>query len=166
MPRTLVIGYGNLEREDDGVAFHVVNRLRTRLDQPRLVEDEEGIETLDQTTAVFVPQLVPELAVDVAGYENIVLVDAHATEECRPVVCVALHPEFQAPAFSHLLQPGMFVWWVQVVSGRNHAAFLVSVRGHSFEHRRSLSPDTAALIDPAVDKIWELMGASFDAPEM
>ena len=80
MPRTLVIGYGNLERGDDGAALQVVNRLRHLLGRPPLAEDDGGLGELGQDTAVFVPQLVPELAVDAAAYESIVLVDAHVTE--------------------------------------------------------------------------------------
>jgi hydrogenase maturation protease len=158
MPQTLVIGYGNPERGDDGAALHVVNRLRARMGRPPLAEDEDGLEDLGRNTAVFVPQLVPELAVDAAAYENIVLVDAHVPQEHRLVVCLSLQPEFQTPAFSHLLSPAMFVWLMQAVSGRRHAAFLVSLRGHSFEPQRSLSPSTAALVDPAAEKILELLG--------
>jgi molybdopterin-guanine dinucleotide biosynthesis protein A len=45
-PRTLIIGYGNLERADDGVAYHAVNALRQRLGQKALSEDETGLQGL------------------------------------------------------------------------------------------------------------------------
>jgi len=159
MPRTLIIGYGNPERGDDGAALHVVNRLRYLLGRPPLAEDDGGLGDLGQDTAVFLPQLVPELAVDAAAYESIVLVDAHVTEEHRPVIYMRLEPEYQSAPFSHLLSPAMFLWLVQAVSGRNPAAFLVSLRGHCFEHERGLSPATAALVDPAAEKVMELLHA-------
>jgi hydrogenase maturation protease len=159
MPRTLVIGFGNPERGDDGAALHVVNRLRSQLGWPPLAEEDGGLADLGQDTAVFVPQLVPELAVDAAGYESIVLVDAHVTEEQRPVVDMRLQPEYQPAVFSHLLSPAMFLWLVQAVSGRTHAAFLVSLRGHCFEYHRGLSSATAALVDPAAEKVLELLRA-------
>jgi hydrogenase maturation protease len=160
MPHTLVIGYGNPERGDDGAALHVVNRLRARLGQPPLVADDGGLGDLGRNTAVFVPQLVPELAGDAAAYESIVLVDAHATEDHRPVVYLPLQPEYQLPVLSHHLSPAMFVWLVQAAKGRNRAAFLVSIRGHCFELQRGLSPATAALVEPAAAKVIELLQAS------
>jgi hydrogenase maturation protease len=159
MPQTLVIGYGNPERGDDGAALHVVNRLRARLGQPPLAEDDGGLGDLGRDTAVFVPQLVPELAVDAAAYACIVLVDAHVTEEHRPVVYLRLQPEYQPPVLSHQLSPAMFAWLVQAAQGRNRAAFLVSLRGHCFEPQRGLSPATAALVGPAAEKVIQLLHA-------
>jgi hydrogenase maturation protease len=159
MPHILIIGYGNPDRGDDGAALHVVNRLRLRFGQPPLAEEDGGLVDLGRDTAVFVPQLVPELAVNAAAYESIVMVDAHVTEELRPVVHLRLQPEYRPPTLSHQLPPAMFVWLVQAACGRNRAAFLVSLRGHSFEPQRGLSPATAALVDPAAEKIMELLHA-------
>ncbi len=157
MPQTLVIGYGNPDRGDDGAALHVVNRLRARLGQSSLSEEDGGLSDLGRDTAVFVPQLVPELAVDAAAYESIVLVDAHVTAELRPVIYLRLQPEYRLPVLSHQLSPAMFAWLVQAANGRNRAAFLVSLRGHCFELQRGLSPETAALVDPAAKKVVELL---------
>lgn len=159
MPETLVIGYGNLARGDDGAAFHVVNRLRARQGRAPLTLDDGGLRDLGDDTAVFVPQLLPELAVDAAAYARIVLVDAHVTAEHRPVVALRLLPEYRLPASSHDWSPAMFAWLVQAVPGRNRAAFLVSVRGHCFEPHCGLSPATAALIDPAAAKVMQLLHA-------
>ena len=87
------------------------------------------------------------------------MVDAHVTEEQRPVVYLRLQPEYQLPALNHHLSPEMFFWLVQAAAGRNRAAFLVSLRGHCFELQRGLSPATAALVDPAAEKVLELLHA-------
>jgi hydrogenase maturation protease len=157
MQRTLVIGYGNLDRGDDGAAFHVVNRLRERLGHRPLPEDDSGLETLEAETAVFVPQLTPELAVDAAPYQRLVLVDAHVTAEVRPVVYLRLQPEYRLPVVSHVLSPAMFLWLVQAVSGRACTAFLVSLRGHCFALQRGLSPETSVWVNPAVDRVLKLI---------
>jgi hydrogenase maturation protease len=156
MPQTLIIGYGNPDRGDDGAALHVVNRLRAHLGQPPITEDDGGLADLGRDTAIFVPQLVPELAVDAAAYDYIIMVDAHATQEPRPVVYVRLQPEYQVPALNHHLSPAMFFWLVQAGSERSRVAFLVSLRGHCFEQRRGLSAATAALVDLAAEKVLEL----------
>lgn len=156
MSRTLIIGYGNLDRGDDGAAFHVVNRVRERFGRRPLPEDDSGLEELEAETAVFVPQLTPELAVDAAPYHRLVLVDAHVTAEVRPVICLRLQPDYQPPVVSHALSPAMFLWLVQAVSGRTCSAFLVSLRGHCFELGRGLSPETTAWVDPAADRVLKL----------
>lgn len=157
MSQTLVIGYGNLDRGDDGAAFHVINRLRERLGQRPLPEDESGLETLEPETAVFVPQLTPELAEDAAPCHRLVLVDAHVTAEVRPVVYLRLQPEYRPPGLSHVLSPAMFLWLVQAVSGRTCTAFLVSLRGHCFALQRGLSPETSAWVGPAADRVLKLI---------
>lgn len=157
MSQTLVIGYGNLDRGDDGAAFHVINRLRERLGQGPLPEDESGLETLEPEKAVFVPQLTPELAADAAPCHRLVLVDAHVTAEVRPVVYLRLQPEYRPPGLSHVLSPAMFLWLVQAVSGRACTAFLVSLRGHCFALQRGLSPETSAWVGPAADRVLKLI---------
>jgi hypothetical protein len=73
MPQTLVIGFGNLDRGDDGVAFEVVNLLRRQLGLKPLDAEETGLNDRgEDTDAVFVRQLVPELALDVGGCERLV----------------------------------------------------------------------------------------------
>jgi hydrogenase maturation protease len=155
--QTMVMGYGNLDRGDDGAALHVVNRLRGRRGQPPLAEGEDGLADPGPDAAVFVPQLLPELALEAADYACIVLVDAHVPAERRPVIYRRLQPEYRPPAVGHFMPPAMFLWLLQAVSPQVRSAFLVSVRGHCFELRRGLSPATAALIDPAVAGILKLI---------
>jgi hydrogenase maturation protease len=157
MPQTLIIGYGNPDRGDDGAALHVVNRLRAYLRQPPLTADDGGLADLGRKTAIFVPLLVPELAFDAAAYERIVIVDAHVTEEQRPVVYHRLQPEYQLPTLSHQMSPAMFAWLVDAAHGKNRAAYIVSLRGYCFKPQRGLSPATAALVDPAAEKVMELL---------
>lgn len=160
MSQSLIIGYGNLDRGDDGAAFHVVNRLRQHLGQRPLAEDDSGLERLAAEIAVFVPQLTPELALDAAPYHRLVLVDAHVTAEVRPLIYLRLQPRFQPPAVSHVLSPAMFLWLVQSVSRQDRSAFLVSLRGHCFDLGRGLSAETSALVAPAASRVLELIRAA------
>ncbi len=157
MQRSLVIGYGNVDRGDDGAAFHVVNRLREHLGQRPLTEDDSGLESLADEIAVFVPQLTPEMALDAAPCHRLVLVDAHVTAEVRPLIYLRLQPKYQPPAVSHVLSPAMFLWLVQSVSGQDRSAFLVSLRGHCFDLQRGLSPATSALVAPAAERVLKLI---------
>lgn len=150
MARALVIGYGNLERGDDGAAFHVVNRLRPALGQPPLTPEDDGLDRLGAPVdAVFVRQLVPELALDAAPYARVVLVDAHVPEDPRPVVVERVEAAYRRPPVSHHLTPSMFAWLVATASAGRPEVFVVSVRARCFDHRRGLSPDTEFWIEVA-----------------
>ncbi len=166
MPHTLVIGFGNLDRGDDGVAFDVVNLLRRQLGVKPLDADETGLDDRGgETGAVFVRQLVPELAIDVGDCERLVFVDAHVAAEPRAIVCVAVQPEARlSSTLSHALPVEGFLWLVQVVAGRAPESFLVSLRGQCFEPGRGLSPAAAGLVEPAAAMVWRLTGASIEPP--
>jgi hydrogenase maturation protease len=166
MPQTLVIGFGNLDRGDDGVAFDVVNRLRRQLGLRPLEADETGLDDRSgDTGAVFVRQLVPELALDVGGCKRLVFVDAHVAAEPRAIVCVAVRPEARLSSpLSHTLPVEGFLWLVQAAAGRAPESFLVSLRGHCFEPGRGLSPAAAALVEQAAATVWRLTGTKLAPP--
>jgi Ni,Fe-hydrogenase maturation factor len=75
---TLVIGFGNVYRRDDGVALAVLNGIRDRIGRSPLEIDDDGFDELGhEMDTVLLHQLVPELAEMVAPYDLIVFVDAH-----------------------------------------------------------------------------------------
>jgi hydrogenase maturation protease len=159
MARTLVIGFGNLDRGDDGAAFHVVNGLRQVLGIRPLEKDETGMATLGrEMDTVFVRQLLPEHAVESSYYDRLVLVDAHVEAEKRDIVCTRLDPEQRPAAIGHILAPSIFLWLTRQLSGKPIEAYTVSVRGRSFEMAGGLSATTAALITDATDTLKDLLG--------
>ena len=46
LSRTLIIGFGNVYRRDDGVAFVVLNAVRERLGRPLLDTEDDGFDDL------------------------------------------------------------------------------------------------------------------------
>ena len=159
MTRTLVIGFGNLDRADDGAAFHIVNRLRESLGMHPLEEGDTGLGSLgEETDAVFVPQLLPEHAFEASGYDRLVLVDAHVSAELRDIVCARVDPEQKPPALGHIMPPPTFLWLARNLSGKPIEAYAVSVRGCSFEMAASLSETTAALLPDATETVRGLLG--------
>jgi len=158
MPRTIIIGYGNVDRADDGVAFHIVRGLRRALGQPELTEDHEGDEILGQEPdSIFVPQLVPELMDIVSAYERIIFVDAHTGPGDEPIRCERLRPTTDAQLFSHHLTPGTFLAFLEILYHRTPESFLVSVRAEKFDFSALLSPRTAAFIEPACALVLQLL---------
>ena len=152
--RTLIIGYGNLERADDGVAYHVVNALRQRLGRKALSEDETGLEELGgQTDTILLPQLVPELIHTLAHYQQVIFVDAHVHEGVPDLYCTPLSSGHTASSFSHHLTPALLMALLNRILHLEPMGHIVSIRAHDLGFHRRLSDDTARMVQPAVEQI-------------
>ncbi|MDD5170196.1 MAG: hydrogenase maturation protease, partial [Syntrophales bacterium] len=159
MKRTLVIGYGNFDRADDGVAYGVINSLRRRLGLNELPEEETGLDDLGRRVdSVFLTQLTPELMDLLAGYDRIVFVDAHINSDPRPLQCSPVVPEAASLTFTHHITPALLLALMQALLNREPAGYLVSIRGYDFDFHRGLSPQTESQVSPAVDSILKLVG--------
>jgi hydrogenase maturation protease len=158
MPRTLIIGFGNIDRADDGVAFFVVNALRRRLGQKPLNEDETGLEGLGaEVDSVFLSQLTPELMEILADYQQVIFVDAHVYENLDALHCVPISPEHTASTFTHHLTPSALLALLKALYHLEPSGHLVSIRGYDFDFHRDLSVETEDLVGPAVEYILRLL---------
>ena len=154
--RTLVIGYGNLERADDGVAYHVVNALRQRLGQEALSEDETGLDGLGgQMDSVWLTQLVPELIHTLSAYQQVIFVDAHVHESAPELYCTPVSPQSAASSFSHYLTPAQLLALLKTILHVELAGYVVSIRAHDFGFGRHLSDAAASMVQPAVEHILQ-----------
>jgi hydrogenase maturation protease len=161
MSRTLVIGFGNIDRADDGVAYHVVNHLRGRLGKDLLPEDETGLELLSGgVDSVFLVQLAPDLMDVMSPYDTVVFVDAHVYENAPNLYCVPVIPGFTPATFTHHITPAMMLVLLKSIRNREPAGYVVSIRGYDFDFHRRLSAGTEDLIENAVDHILELHRAN------
>ena len=57
---TLFFGFGNKDRQDDGVAWHVLNGLSVALGNPATAEIAEDFAQTSEPALVFQLQLMPE----------------------------------------------------------------------------------------------------------
>ncbi len=159
--RTLVIGYGNPSRQDDGVGLAVVNGLRSRAGRRLLEEGEDGFDDLGHALdTLFLQQLSPELAETLVEYDHVVLVDAHFGLYPELVHRVALDPHIEAAIVSHHFKPGTLLALARQLYGRAPTAELVSVRGFAFDFTSELSPETAEGVARVVESLWSGFGAS------
>ena len=163
MSRTLVIGFGNVDRADDGVAYHVINDLRRRLGQEMLREDETGLERLGtQIDSIFLIQLAPELMDVMSLYDKVIFVDALVYEKVENLHCVPVFPEYTSATFTHHMTPAMLLALLKSIRNREPAGYIVSIRGYDFDFHRNLSAGTKALIEKAVDHIVKLHRSDTD----
>jgi hydrogenase maturation protease len=162
MPRTLVIGYGNLDRQDDGVAYYVINALRRRLGQDALSEDETGLDTLGaQADSIFVIQLGTELLEVAAEYNRVIFVDAHVRTDVDALHWEPVRPEYATATFTHHMTPALFLALLQSLYHREPQGYLVSIQGRSFDFDRNLTPATEVWVQPAVDQLLQLLAESY-----
>ncbi|MCD4738426.1 MAG: hydrogenase maturation protease [Anaerolineae bacterium] len=158
MKRTLVAGFGNTFRRDDGVARIVINALRAQLDRPPLGPLDDGFDDLGhEIDMVVLHQMVPELAETVADYDQVIFVDAHVE-----TIPASLHEEriavaYRTPFVAHQFHPSTVLALAQQTYGHAPQAVLLSLLGHDFDFGEELSAETAALVSPARDRILELI---------
>ena len=158
MKRTLILGYGNFDRQDDGVAWHVLASVARRLGCAVPISPEEEFPLNGATPDfLFELQLTPELAETIAQYDRVCFIDAHTGAVPHDVNVEALHAEFQASPLTHHLTPQSLLTFAQTLYEARPEAILVSVCGHQFGFERELSPLTAQLAEEAAAKIVEWM---------
>src|SRR5512139_1095268 len=156
MVRTLIIGYGNFDRQDDGVAWHVLAEVASRLGcAVPLSPEEEFPPNGGRPDFIFELQLTPELAETIAQYKRVCFVDAHTGAVPHDVNVSAIAAEFQASPLTHHLTPQSLLTFAQTLYDVRPEAILVSVRGYQFGFERELSPLTAQLAEEAAEKIVE-----------
>jgi hydrogenase maturation protease len=155
MSKVLIIGYGNPDREDDGVAWHVLQGMAHRLGREVRAEAEGAATSPGEEgpTLLFLPQLTPELAEEIAHYDRVCFVDAHTGAYEEDIRLQDIQPAFQASPFTHHLRPETCLLLAATLYGRAPQAAVLSVRGYRFGFSPSLSPRTAALAEEAIERL-------------
>jgi hydrogenase maturation protease len=139
----LVIACGNPLRQDDGVGWHVAERLRAA-DPPGL-----GVLTCHQLT--------PELAEPIAHADRVVFVDASTRGPAGRVESRRVAAGFDpAGALSHALTPAGLLGLAAELYGRTGPAWCVTVAGQVFGHGADLSPAVEASVEIAARRILRL----------
>jgi len=155
--RTLVAGFGNIYRRDDGASGAVINALRRHLGRPELTPEEDGFDDRGHAVdTVLLHQLVPELATDIADYELVVFVDAHVGSIQEKLREEQLDVCYKPATVSHQLHPCTVLALAQEMHGQAPEGVLLSLRGYDFDFGEGLSPQTAAIVPLAVDRILAL----------
>ncbi|MGA3029669.1 MAG: hydrogenase maturation protease [Candidatus Limnocylindrales bacterium] len=138
---TLIVGYGNALRGDDGMGWHAVQRLS---------EDRR----LSGAQVLWRHQLTPELADDLSRASLAVLIDIDVELEAGAVSVRRLD---SAPdtgsAWSHHIEPASLVSLAHELYGATPAVFVVSVGAGSLEVGDRLSPAVERALPEVVDAV-------------
>lgn len=131
--QTLIVGYGNTWMGDDGAGPAVVDRL-ARMDG---IEAQQSAGRLRLLTFL---QLLPELAIDFAAIERVVLIDAAIDRSPGVVSLRRVLPTSSAPSLGHRWSPGALASLALSMQGRCARIGVYTIGGESFEPGRTLSP--------------------------
>jgi len=148
MNKNLLVGYGNLDRGDDGIAWHILCYF-ARMNHCKLNRDEYevGIFSIsNQLDGWFNLQLIPEIAENLANYEKVVFIDAHTIEIKELIHIEVVKPIFQYSPLTHHITPSTCLSLCKELYGKIPQAILISVRGYQFDFSHSLSPQSKRLI--------------------
>ena len=151
---TLFIGYGNPDRQDDGVAWHVLAGIANQLGIKTSSLWEEPLPSTPEADFIFQLQLTPELAQDLTAYDRVCFVDAHTGKIQTNVQMVHIVPEYQTSPFTHHLTPEMLLSMCESLFNHTPEAILISVRGYEFGFETELSPFTSSLVNEAVERAF------------
>jgi hydrogenase maturation protease len=151
--RTLLIGYGNPDREDDGVAWHILRALVIKMGLPAPASYEDEFPQNAQVDFAFYLQLTPEMAEEISAYEHVCFLDAHTGAIPEPVRLIDVESDFQRSPFTHHLTPQSLISMCETLYQKKPKAALLSVCGYRFLFTRELSAETSALVSEAVSLI-------------
>ncbi|MBN2258589.1 MAG: hypothetical protein JW704_12365 [Anaerolineaceae bacterium] len=154
MQKTLILGYGNPDRQDDGVAWTILRDVASQLgiNQPSLLDPM--VNSPDENLTLMVSlQLLPEMAELISKYERICFVDAHTGRVPDDLSIEALGCEFQKSPFTHHLTPQTCISLSKTLYQKTPQAQLVSVRGYEFGFSNELSTRSRMLAHQAVERI-------------
>jgi hydrogenase maturation protease len=142
----LVIGYGNPQRGDDGVAWKVLDALRAA--QPR--PDAPPLRLRR------VHQLTPELAEVASRARAVIFVDARADAAPGTVTCEPVEAGAGSATLTHALSPQTVLLYAERLFGHVPRAAVVTVGGSSFDHGSELSPEALLAVPKAAQRVRSL----------
>jgi hydrogenase maturation protease len=142
---TLIVGYGNALRSDDGLGWHAATLLA---DDPRLA----GAQVQWQH------QLTPELAADIGKASLVVLIDVNVEDEPGAISVRRLDatPGTES-AWSHHVEPAALLALAHELWNASPPAYVVSVGAASLDVGDRLTPAVEAALPAVVEAVLAIV---------
>ena len=141
--RTLVIGYGNDLRSDDGAG--------------RAVADRIAALNLPGVSVRSVIQLTPELALEIAEHDTVVFVDANVEVAATTSTTVVAGPS-DSTAMSHYTTPESLLGMTATIGDVPSTAIAISIPVADIGLGMELTPITAAGVEEAISMVTAVVG--------
>jgi hydrogenase maturation protease len=149
-PRTLVIGYGNTLRGDDGIGPWVAKAIADNCWQ--------GV------VALAVQQLTPELVEHLAQAHTVVFIDACVDARSRTVELAPLVAGDNPALHTHVADPQRLLCLAHTLYANAPVAWMVRVAGADFGLRETLSPQGQACAAEALRLMERLLQSIISGP--
>jgi hydrogenase maturation protease len=150
----LILGFGNPDRQDDGVAWHVLRELMFSYGLPKPETlDIDDFQSVKGVHFLFQLQLLPEIADDLNKYDRAVFIDAHTGAVPLNVNVTEVKPEFQNSPLTHHLTTNSLLAIAKKIHNTHPNSILISIRGYEFTFSQELSSQTQELVGIAVNTI-------------
>ncbi len=146
MAKSLVIGYGNSLRSDDGIGIRVAEMV--------------GDWQLAEVRSLCVHQLTPELAADVAEVDLVIFVDAGSTIELNTIELRHLKPLNISEFRSHFSDPTTILSLAHSLYDKCPQAWWLIVPGVNFQLGDRLSAVAETGVSQALFQIRRLIANS------
>ena len=140
--RSLVIGYGNDLRSDDGAGRAAADRI-----------DALGLPGVSVRSAI---QLTPELALEIAGVDTVVFIDA-SVEVTRTTATPVKAEEADPSAMSHYATPGTLLTMTAAVGAVPGTAVAISIPVTDIGLGMELTPITELGVERAVSMAKDII---------
>ena len=145
MADKLIIGYGNPTRSDDGIGWHAVDALQLRLN--------------DKADFITDHQLLPEMALDLEGYQRVVFIDAAVGEQPGEICFMPLKiDQPTSKTFTHHVHPQDLLALANLHFNSHPEACLITVTGEYFQFSEELSKVVREAIPEVVELTMEFFG--------
>ncbi|HUN66144.1 MAG TPA: hydrogenase maturation protease [Bacteroidota bacterium] len=144
MNDTLIIGFGNTLRGDDGAGVIAAGRIG---------KANPAVDCL------LLQELYPETADAIAGRRRVVFIDAAVGIDAFSIEPVAAVPGPARPS-SHSLTPAGLLRLSEDLSGQSTEAILARIPAFRFDFGEGLSSGAGAAVDECVARIGSLIASS------
>ncbi len=156
MQRTLIIGYGNPLRGDDGIGCRAAELLAEG------VGEKDGETRPLQAGGVEViacHQLTVELAAEIAEVDRLILMDACASGEPGTITEQALAPQqADRASLTHHVDAAGLLALAQILYGHAPTTTLFTVSGGSFDYGETFTPAVAAALPALLARVRGIVG--------
>ncbi|MGB9234584.1 MAG: hydrogenase maturation protease [Terriglobales bacterium] len=140
MFRVLIVGFGNPLRSDDGVGWHVAQRLSGELARADVL-------------VLARQQLTPEIADFASRVEKVVFVDAAHSGEPGSLLCRRVVPAALPSQYSHELSPATLLTLAERLYGGCPPAYMFTIAGETFATGDAMSPTVCSAIPTLLARI-------------
>jgi hydrogenase maturation protease len=147
MPNTLIIGYGNALRGDDGAGYIAAELLRERI-------RDTNVEVLS------VQQLTPELMEPVSRASRVIFMDASVVGRAGKFNRMPLRPAPACSRFTHQVTPETLLAGAQALYGHTPEAVLYTIPGRFFDVGQELTPSVRRAVEDLVTELVAQLDAA------